>query len=140
MNLKWTGSRLNKLIELYSSGLGMKDVANRLSVSLSSVNNAMRRNNIARRTPSETNRLIFLKSPLSFKQKIELTHREESLKLAGLMLYWAEGSKRGRFVVDLANSDEKMVFLFLKFLRTVYGIREDKLRVFLYCYFDQDQN
>lgn len=137
MNLKWKGDRLKKLSELYASGLGMKDVASRLGVSLSSVNNAMRRNNIPRRTPSESNRINFLRSPLSYKEKMELTHREESLKLAGLMLYWAEGSKRNKHVVDLANCDEKMILLFLKFLRIIYGTRENKLRVYLYCYSNQ---
>jgi len=140
MNLKWNSARLRELERLYSSGFGMKDVATRLDVSLSSVNNVMQRNNIPRRKPSETNKLNFLRSPLSFKERVGLTHPEESLKLAGLMLYWAEGSKRSKCVVDLANCDEKMISIFLKFLRTIYGVNEDKLRVYLYCYTDQNPN
>ena len=53
------------------------------------------------------------------------------------MLYWAEGSKRGKNTVDFANSDPKMIQLFLHFFRSIYQINENKLRVLLYCYANQ---
>ena len=36
--------------------------------------------------------------------------------------------------VDFANSDPKMVQLFLKFLRNICGVQESKIRIYLYCY------
>lgn len=57
------------------------------------------------------------------------------------MLYWGEGSKwDGEVTVDFANSDEKMIKLFLVFLRKVCGVREKKLRVFAYFYANQKIN
>lgn len=98
----------------------------------------MQRYEIPRRKVFETKKLQFYRSPLSFKEKARLTPKEKWLKIAGLMLYWAEGGKRSIHVVDFVNCDEKMILLFLKFLRTIYSVRESKLRVFLYCYSDQD--
>ena len=58
------------------------------------------------------------------------------------MVYWAEGAKikkKGKnSTVDLANSDPEIIKLFLRFLREICRVSEDKLRVFLYCYINQD--
>ena len=40
--------------------------------------------------------------------------------------------------MDFANSDSSMIFIFLKFLREVCGVNEDKLRIYLYCYSNQN--
>lgn len=53
------------------------------------------------------------------------------------MLYWAEGGKKGINSVDFANSDPNMIKMFLKFLRNIYNIKEDKLRVYLFSYPNQ---
>lgn len=55
------------------------------------------------------------------------------------MLYWAEGTK-GRHLVDFSNSDPDMVKLFLKGLRTIYQVNERRLRIYLYCYKNQNVN
>jgi hypothetical protein len=61
------------------------------------------------------------------------------LKVAGTMLYWAEGYQSNLAKsVDFANSQPKMILVFLKFLREICGIQEGKLRGFLYAYSDQD--
>ena len=98
----------------------------------------MRRNNIPRRTSSETNHILFLKKPLSYEKKKTLTIAEESLYKAALMLYWAEGSKKGIHSVDIVNSDEKLILIFLKALRRIYRVDEKKLRILLYCYSNQN--
>lgn len=54
------------------------------------------------------------------------------------MLYWGEGTKYRDQIVDLANSDPVMIKLFLRMLRLIYGVIEDKFRVLLYCYADKD--
>jgi hypothetical protein len=118
----------------------MKQTGNLLGVSIWSVNNAMRRHFLPRRPSHITNSINFHNSPLSFKPKIKMTQTEKFLKISGLMLYWGEGSKAGKCVVDFANSDEIMVKIFLKMLREIYGITESKLRIFLYCYSNQNPN
>jgi hypothetical protein len=46
----------------------------------------------------------------------------------GCMLYWAEGS-RNRHAIEFVNSDPAMVVLFLRFLRTCFGVPDPKVRV-----------
>jgi hypothetical protein len=53
------------------------------------------------------------------------------------MLYWAEGGK-STAGLDFVNSDPAMIRVFLNFLRCVCGVDESRLRVYLYCYADQD--
>ena len=94
----------------------------------------MKRNNIPCRTRNETKKIQFLKSPLSFTPKKVLSHEDQILKIAGIMLYWGEGAKKNSHSVDFANSDPDMIRVFLKFLRNIYQINETRLRVYLYTY------
>lgn len=77
----------------YNKELSGQEVAKELGVYLSSVYKSMRRNNLPRRSPEETNKLRFKKTPLSFGMKTKLSLEEEKLKIAGIMLYAAEGAK-----------------------------------------------
>ena len=52
------------------------------------------------------------------------------LTLIGAALYWGEGWKRGTtHSVELANSDPDMITLYLRFLREILRVPEEKLRV-----------
>lgn len=130
----WTQEKLGKLKSLYDSGLSMREVGKQLHTTLGSINHIMRRSDIPRRLASVTHHLQFIKSPLSFHPKINLSPTERELKIAGLMIYWGEGGKRNSSGIDLANSDPKMITIFLIFLRRLYQIDEKKLRVYLYSY------
>lgn len=68
--------------------------------------------------------------------KDNLSSEEENLRIAGIMLYWGEGTKSGNSVV-FSNSDPDMLKLFLKFLRVICGVEEKRLRVLLHLYSDQ---
>ena len=120
--------------------LSSREVAKRIGISQWSVISIMRRNDIPRRTFSEANRILFSRKPLSYKKKAGLTAKEKSLYEAALMLYWAEGTNKGGCTVDFVNSNEKMVLVFLKALRRIYRVDEERLRVFLYCYTNQNVN
>lgn len=54
-----------------------------------------------------------------------LTLRE--LQIAGLCLYWAEGSKKSRTIV-LCNSDPNIILVFIKWLQLIYGIKLNELK------------
>ena len=53
--------------------------------------------------------------------------------IAGCMLYWAEGSKR-RNTVTLTNADADLVDVFLRFLRTHYGVTDDRVTLSVNCF------
>jgi transcriptional regulator with XRE-family HTH domain len=58
---------------------------------------------------------------------------ERDLLVAGTALYAGEGAKRDGDVV-FANSDVRMVILFLRFLRTFFAIDERRLRARIYLH------
>lgn len=58
----------------------------------------------------------------------ELAQRNDPLRHAGCMLYWAEGSKRRNQVV-FTNSDLAMVQLFVRFLRQCYAVPDNAMTV-----------
>lgn len=123
----------------YEDQLCMREIANLLGVSIDAVAYFMRKNGMQRRSFSEINKNQFEKKGASFSEKKKLNGKEDALKLAGTMLYWGEGYQSSSAKnVDFANSKPEMVRLFMKFLRVVCGINESKLRVYLYCYADQN--
>lgn len=64
--------------------------------------------------------------------------RKDSAKIALAMLYLGEGFKNGKGLVGFANSDPKIIRLFLRLLRSCYDVDETKFRVTLQCRADQD--
>ena len=61
---------------------------------------------------------LFLKNPLF---------------LMGLMLYWAEGSKRGE-QINFSNSDPRMIKFMMSWFRKICEVPEEKFRIKLYIH------
>lgn len=120
----------------WGKGYSAKEVAEEIGVSIWFLYNFMNKNNIPRRNYSEANFVVNKNKP-QFKIKTNLTIAETKLKIAGVMLYWAEGTLK-RSTVDFANGDPRMVKIFLKFLREICGVDDRRLRVYLYAYEYQD--
>jgi hypothetical protein len=53
---------------------------------------------------------------------------ERELWLLGIMLYWAEGRKTGRGMVQFSNSDPEMIKIMMVFFRKICKVPEDKFR------------
>src|SRR3989338_242518 len=102
------------------------------------VSQIMQEQGSSRRRGSEQNYATYKTKP-QFLVKSPLTPAEEQLRVAGTMLYWAEGRKTG-CVVEFSNSEPRLIALFLTFLRRVCGIAESRLRIHVYAYVDQDIN
>lgn len=132
--------KLQKIKELYyGEGLSVLDVAKSMNVSNDSLVYFMRKYGLKRRSLKEASVTSFKNKPASFKIRTHKSSDSEKLKVAGAMLYWAEGYKsiksRG---VDFANSDPEMVLMFVNFLRSMYELDEKRFRVLLYCYSNQN--
>jgi|SRR3989344_126779 len=67
----------------------------------------------------------------------KLSNRE--ILIAGLFLYWGEGSKSERYTCGFSNTDPSMVRFFLKWLR-LFNIENEKLHITLQLYSDMDVN
>lgn len=123
---------------LYRTGLSAQQVADHFDVSLNATFYALRRLKVPRRTAQDSNRLRFNAKPLSYQIKEDLTTSEERLKLSAVMLYWAEGYKVGRGIIDFANSDPSMAVVFKRFLSEICQVDETRIRCALYCYEGQN--
>lgn len=126
-----------KVIFWYQKNLSGSDIAKKLGIHIRSVYRILEHRGIKRRSSSEQNKIKFLKSPLSFKFKQNLSASDKELLIAGTMLYYGEGAKT-RQTVDLANSDLKILKIFLKFLRKICRVNENRLRFYLYCFSNQN--
>ena len=86
---------LQKIKSLYyEKKLSTREVAKKLSISQWKVVYLMRKNDLKPRNYKEANLVRFLRSAKSFKPKSRLSLLDQKLKIAGVMLYWAEGAKR----------------------------------------------
>ncbi len=130
---------IDKVKELYwNKKYNIKEVSESLGVSFWSLYRFMNKNNIPRRERSEAN-YVGNRQKLHFEVKNKLAEKDKELKIAGIMLYWAEGSKNLKSnMVDFVNSDPNMIKIFLKFLRQICGVKEDRLRLYLYSYSYQE--
>lgn len=61
---------------------------------------------------------------------------ENEFKIAGLMLYWAEGNKKHH--VGISNSDPELIRFMIKWFRMVCGISEDRFKLYLNIHSGQD--
>ena len=118
--------------------LSALEIGNKLGKTVWQVIRFMKKNNIPRRSNNATRRLQFLRSPLSYSKPNKVSYKQKFLQLAGLMLYWAEGSKANKNTVDFANSDKDMAKLFLKMLKEIYNVNTKRIRLYLYCYANQN--
>ena len=138
-----TGKNLiKKICSLYlKNRYSMAMVAEELKISPSKAQYWLEKNNISRRSRSEAGYLAhrqrFNKLPCNIKKK--LLPKERELLITGLMLYWAEGWKKNSGHIAFSNSNPKMIQLFLKFLREICGIYENRLRVVLHLYENQNE-
>ena len=120
--------------EYLIKGNSVPKLSKRFGLSEDFIYDLMVKHNIPRRNFTEAN--YYLHKDRAFKIKENLSGHDERLKIAGVMLYWAEGSKASlkASTVDFANSDPEMIKLFLTFLRKLCGVHEGRLRIFLYTY------
>ncbi len=137
-NKKISAQQEDLVKTLYTKGKTSAEISKNLGLSLKQIYSSLKRQQVSRRTLSERNRLFFENKPLSFRFKENLSVGERELLIAATMLYCGEGAKTG-VTVDLANSDTRIIKLFLKFLRKICKVDEKRLRFYLYCFSDQDQ-
>lgn len=132
------------------NGLAMRVIADRLGVAVSSVSRWTRDITLTADQQDElrrTSRLVDaqrigreamrrsarMKRLEAQEHGRALARRGDPLHVAGCMLFWGEGSKR-RDAVVFTNSDADMLEHFLRFLRTFYLVRDEKIGFSLNCH------
>ena len=81
-------------------------------------------------------------------ERLEKTYKKErdkifpinkrDLYIAGLFLYWGEGTKSGESRLTLANSDPSLIKFFLHWATRVMEASKEKIRIYLHLYKDMN--
>ena len=63
---------------------------------------------------------------------------KNEFKLAGLMLYWAEGNKSQS--AGISNSDPELIRFMMRWFRDICGVPDNKFKIYLNIHSGQDDN
>ncbi|MBI4354815.1 MAG: hypothetical protein HY597_00005 [Candidatus Omnitrophica bacterium] len=114
-------------------GLSMMEISQALQATHATILYWMKKHKIPRRTWSESMYVKLNPDGDPFTIPRHLSARQRELLVAGILLYWAEGSKK-REALQLVNLDARMLQLFLKFLRNVCHVDERRVGVYVRVY------
>lgn len=142
-------SRKIKATQLRKEGKSYSEIKKILGVSKSTLSNWLKDIELTKEQKSRLNKLratAYLGAKKRQSTSLEHHHRikEESKKevvrlvknpffVAGLMLYWAEGSKNSGSV-QFSNSDPAMIKIMMRWFREFCDIPENKFRVGLFMH------
>lgn len=120
-----------KLQRLYCDRrLSMMEVASKLRTTHSKVYYWLKTHGIPRRSWSDSAYIKQNPKGDPFIIPDKFSSRQQELLKVGLLLYWAEGNK-GKDAIRLANLDSRMLVVFLKFLRHVCYVKEDRIHIYV---------
>lgn len=72
------------------------------------------------------------------QKKIILPLSKRELFLAGLMLYWGEGTKCRTDGLSVSNTDPSVIKFFIYWIKKTFSVRPEKMRVQIQLYSDMD--
>ena len=110
--------------------LSMMQMAEALGTTHATVLYWLKKYGIQRRSWSESTYVKRNPNGDPFSIPFKLTRRQQDLMVGGLLLYWAEGNKRGSSLA-IGNLDPRMLRLFLAFLREVCFVDERRISLFV---------
>ncbi|MEI7742013.1 MAG: hypothetical protein WCJ29_05970 [bacterium] len=138
---------------LRSQGLSYRDIVSRLGVSKSSVSlwcryvplSSEQREVLQNRRGDQMKGIRVAHTQFWNKRReafFEGVRKAEELFnnaefIAGLMLYWAEGNKQRNAAI--ANSDEEVVLVMIKWFRNYYGVTPSHMSLHMHLHSGQDE-
>ena len=72
------------------------------------------------------------------QKKLLFPFNKRELFLAGLFLYWGEGSKRQLAMISVSNTDPSVIKFFIAWLTKALKVPREKLKIYLHLYEDMD--
>ena len=79
-----------------------------------------------------------LKETYRLQKKKVLPFSKRDFFIAGLFLYWAEGTKSRKCGLSMTNSDPSLLKFFIDWLNVCFYVSRDKLKIHLHLYADMD--
>lgn len=128
------------LIRKYvNNRLSMAEIAKLNKCSVHRVEYWMKIHNIPRRSRSDATYIKSNPNGDPFKIKFVLSPDEQHLKGLGLGIYWGEGNKKNIHSVRVGNTDPGLILTFVKFLKVICQVDEDKIVYGLQLFSDIDE-
>lgn len=139
--------------ELRRRGLSLSEIRRRLKVAKSSISVWVRDIKLTKEQEKKLSEKGIKKEVIERRRKTRLkkesTRRQiiidrarneikrlfvKELKLIGVALYWAEGSKTQRGTVQFSNSDPRLVHLMMRFFKSVCKVPSARFRGHIYIH------
>ena len=130
------------LEKYYLSGKSMAQIAKVIGCSSHKIAYWMNEYKIPRRTRSEATYLIGNPNgdPFDLNDITNLSKKDIFLFGLNVGLYWGEGEKTTRHAIRVTNSDPYVIIRFRDFLLNICKLNPEKIRYYLICFNDIDQN
>lgn len=133
-------NHFNKVVlkVLYKSGKSMRDISRQLNCSVHKVVYWMDKYGIKRRTMSEATYLKANPNGDPFKIRTKLSFSDWFLYGLGMGIYFGEGNKLSKTALRVANTDPRILKLFIKFLLKICGLKKHRLSYSIISFNDVD--
>ena len=128
--------QVREIIRTYRNGNSINEVAAMFSLSTRKVREVLNNGNITIRNHKEASYIKNNRLGDPFDILTKLTPEEEHLKAMALGLYLTEGNTKNKNSVRFSNSNPALVKIFVKFLKVVCGVEQDKIKLSLIVYPD----
>ena len=126
----------SEIIRSYKGGNSVSEVASMYGISTRKVRGVLSLNKVAMRSHKEASYIKNNRSGDPFNILSDLTPEEEHLKAMSLGLYLTEGNTKNKNSVRFSNSNPALAKIFVKFLKVVCGVENDKIKMSLIVYPD----
>ena len=142
-----------KAIKLRRSGYSYSEILKEVPIAKSTLSLWLRSVNLAKKqkqkitqkriagalkgAQARKNQKIAMTKKIKDKAKKEIKNiNKKDLWLIGIALYWAEGAKEHQTGtgISFSNSDDRMILLFLKWLKDIFKIKNSELIYELYIH------
>ncbi len=127
-----------KLNRMYLRGNSMAEIAKILGCSINKISYWMDKYKIKRRSNSEATYVKRNPNGDPFKIKNKLNLKEQQLQGLGIGIYWGEGDKGNPHSLRVANTDPRLIRVFIRFLLEICRLEKRKIRYSIVCFNDSD--
>ena len=131
--------QFNAIIKRYRKGSSISEIANVSGLSTKKIHEVLSRYRVAIRDHKAASYIKNNKGGDPFDILTKLTLEEEHLKAMALGLYLTEGNTKNKNSIRFSNSDPALVKIFVKFLKVVCGVGNNKIKLSLIIYPDVAQ-
>jgi hypothetical protein len=127
-----------RLVALYYSGKSMMEISKLSNCSVHKVKYWIDKYSIKKRNRSEAAYVKQNPNGDPFKIKLKLNLEENILYGLAVGIYWGEGTKITPHSVRVTNTDPAMLIVFIKFLKQICGVQNNKINYSIVCFNDTD--